>query len=179
MTSQTSLEVPTGYYIRMGESGSADGIDLFKTSSGTAIINDGSDLVASGIDVNIRITRLSNGDWTLEADNTGGTSFANIGSVSDSDFTSGSFFGLRVNHSSTRNQSFFMDDVSVTITPVADTDPPTIQSLTAISDTEVDVLFNETVDQTTAETSGNYIIDQSISVLGASHEMDPMMPLFT
>ncbi|MBU1936563.1 lamin tail domain-containing protein, partial [bacterium] len=43
-----------------------------------------------------------------------------------------------------------------------DTDPPEVLSAVAISATEVDVLFNEDVDQTTAETESNYTVDNGI-----------------
>ena len=161
---------PNGYYIGMGESGSTDGIDLFKTSSGAALINDDNDLVGAGIDIHVRVTRTGSGLWTLEADATGGDTFSLIGNVTDTEFGSGSFFGFYVQHTSTRADDFFFDDFSVTVTPVPDTTPPTIQSTTAISETQVDVLFSEDVDATTSENSANYSIDNGITVTNAERD---------
>jgi hypothetical protein len=158
---------PQGYYIKLGESGSADGIDLFSTSSGTAIIADAGDQVAAEINAHIRVTRTGNGNWTLEADATGGDTFTTIGTVTDTNFSSGDFFGFFVKHSSTKKQDFFFDDVTITLTPIPDTTPPTIQSITAISSTEVDVLFSENVDQTTAELSTNYALSGGATVSNA------------
>lgn len=62
---------------------------------------------------------------------------------------------------------FVMDDVTISADPLVDTDPPLIQSVTAISDTEVDVQFNENVDATTSQNAGNYAIDGSVSVTNA------------
>lgn len=162
---------PTGYYIGMGETGSTDGIDLFKTGSSTAIINDDNDLVGSGINTHVRVTRTSDGMWTLEADASGGDTFSEIGTANDTEFTSGDFFGFYVIHSSTRNQDYFFDDFSVTATPIPDTSSPTIQSVTPISDSQVDVQFSEPVDETTSEVIGNYEIDGGISVINASRDV--------
>ncbi|WP_420316856.1 lamin tail domain-containing protein [Ekhidna sp.] len=161
---------PSGYYLGIGESGSTDGIDLFKTGSSTAIINDNNDLVGSGIDIHVRVTRTAVGGWTLEADPTGGNSFATIGSTSDTEFTTGNFFGFYVQHTSTRFDDFFFDDFSITTTPIADTEPPVIQLVTPISNTQIDVQFNEDVDQVTSESISNYSLDGGISIIGASRD---------
>jgi hypothetical protein len=51
------------------------------------------------------------------------------------------------------------DDFTVTAYSAAgDTTPPSISSLSIISNTQLDVLFSEAVDQTTAETEGNYAV---------------------
>lgn len=157
---------PSGYFIRMGEGGSTDGIDFHSTTSGK-IINDASDLVASTLNVTIRITRTSSGMWTLEADNSGGTTFSTIGTVTNTDFSTGDFFGFLVNHTTSNNDNFFFDNITVTTTPIVDTDPPTIQSATAISATEVDVQFNENVDATTSQVVSNYDLGDDVTISSA------------
>ena len=161
---------PNGYYIRLGENGSGDGIDLFKTNSRTAIVNDGGDLIANSLDTHIRATRTSTGDWTLDADTTGGSSFSTIGTITDTDFTSGDNFGFLVNHSSTRNQSYFFDDFTLTVTSIPDTAPPSVSGASAISTTSVDVAFNEDLDQVTSEDPSNYSINGGISVISAQRD---------
>ncbi len=150
---------PNGYYVQLGESGSNDGIDLFKTSSSTAIITDDDDLISSGIEVSLRITRTSSGFWTLEADAAGGSSYSEIGTATDTDFTTTSHFGLLVAHSSGRSDAFLFDDINISITPVADTTPPELSTVAASSATTIAVDFNEDVEETTAENASNYEID--------------------
>ncbi|ELR72948.1 hypothetical protein C900_00909 [Fulvivirga imtechensis AK7] len=150
---------PAGYFVRLGKSGSEDGIDLFKTSSSTAIIADPNASVASGIDVNIRITRDAFGFWTLEADASGGTTFTLIGSAIDTEFVTGPHFGFKVKHTSTRNTSFFFDDVLVSVTDVS---PPAITQVDVISETELAVTFSEALSQSTAEDITNYLVDHEI-----------------
>ncbi len=50
---------------------------------------------------------------------------------------------------------------------LGDTVRPTISSVGAVNATQVDVTFDEDVDQTTAETAGNYTIDNGITVSAA------------
>ena len=150
---------PTGYYVRLGESGSGDGIDLFKTSSSTAVIADPNATVASGIDVNIRVTRDTSGLWTLEADPAGGTSFNLIGTATDTEFVMGPYFGFKVEHTSTRSQDFFFDDVAISVTDVS---PPFISQLDVLSNSELKVTFSEDLDPATAENAANYTLDQGI-----------------
>ena len=172
MSNQSDLvtDPPIGYYVRMGEGGSGDGIDLYKTTSGTPIISDESDLVAADLDAHVKVTRRHDGHWTLEADNMGGDNFTVIGNMTDTEISSGSNFGLIVNHTSTRKSSFFLDDVVVTITPVTDTSSPTIQSITIDSDTQMEVRFSENVDQTTSETFSNYSLNNGIKITHAERD---------
>ena len=161
---------PVGYYIGMGESGTGDGIDFFKTNSRETLINDTNDLVGSGIDTHVRVTRTIAGLWTLEADASGGDTFTTIGTVIDTDFISGDFFGFYVKHSSTRFDDFFFDDFTIALTPSVDTAPPTIQAVTAISATQVDVRFNENMDAMTTGVVGNYSLGGEIEVMVAERD---------
>lgn len=163
---------PEGYFIRLGESGSNDGIDLYKSSSGTALISDPNPSVASGIDVNIKVTRETNGDWILEADPSGGSSFNTIGIANDSEFTTGSYFGFKVAHSSTRNQSFFFDDISVSSSDIV---PPVLSTIDVVSNTRLALTFSEEMDSETAEDINNYVVNNGIGnpISALSDELNP------
>ncbi len=152
---------PEGYFIRMGETGSDDGIDFYKTSSGTTLIVDANPSVAAGINVNIKVTRLTDGTWTIEADPTGGTSFTTIGSINDTEFTTGPNFGFRVYHTSTKNQDFFFDDVSVIQTGV-DTTPPSLNALQVSGSNQLLLTFSEDLNQTSTETTTNYSLNNGV-----------------
>ena len=60
---------------------------------------------------------------------------------------------------------FFFDNAG---DPYLDTTIPTIVSSTAISSTELDVMFSEPIDQITAETASNYSVDGGIGVPSTS-----------
>ncbi|MTI20563.1 hypothetical protein E1176_05985 [Fulvivirga sp. RKSG066] len=150
---------PVGYYIQLGESGSGDGIDLYKTSSGTPIIEDPTASISSVINVHIKVTRSSAGDWKLEADTSGGNSFLTIGEGIDTEFQSGSHFGFLVKHTSTRSQDFFFDDVSVT---TVDNVPPKLEEILVLDENSIEIQFSEKVDQASALTTTNYFVDKGV-----------------
>lgn len=160
-----------GYYVNVGNTN--DEISLYSTSSGTPII-DGTDDVteSSSALISVRVTRDATGNWELLIDQSGGNSYSSEGTVSNLDFTNSSYFGVLCDYTSTRATNFFFDDFTVTGTGPVDTDPPTIQSVAAISDTEVDVQFNEDLDPTTAQNISNYAIDGSITVTNAVLDAD-------
>ena len=151
---------PIGYYIRLGESNSDDGIDLFKTSSGSPLIADAAPSVAAGINTRIRVTRDPAGLWSLEADNTGGTNFTLVGTVTDTEFLDGSYVGFKVEHTSTRAMDFYFDDVSLAITNM-DTAPPQVIQVEVVSENQLLITFDEPVEPSSATTNVNYDLDQS------------------
>jgi hypothetical protein len=57
-------------------------------------------------------------------------------------------------------------------TAAMDTIPPTISYVSAVSATEVDVVFSEPVDESSAENIANYSIDNGISVVSATLDDD-------
>ncbi len=68
------------------------------------------------------------------------------------------------------SEEIVFDHLRVHDGPLPDSDPPELSSATVVTATQVDVLFNEDVDQTTAETIGNYAIDGGIAVSGAARD---------
>ncbi len=67
-TKENLSEDVEGYYLLLGESGSNDGIDLYKTSSSDPIIVDPASSVSDGIDLSIRVTRTGDGFWKVYKD---------------------------------------------------------------------------------------------------------------
>ncbi|MEQ8478888.1 lamin tail domain-containing protein [Fulvivirga sp.] len=148
---------PQGYFIRLGEGGSGDGIDLFKTTSATAIISDPNPSIFEGINVHVRVTRTAAGEWLLEADATGGDTFNTIGTVTDTEFLSGTVFGFKVYHTSTRNFDYYFDDVVISQINT-DNSAPTLTSLAVINETEILLTFDESLDPASAKNSANYAL---------------------
>ncbi|GAG86512.1 unnamed protein product, partial [marine sediment metagenome] len=60
----------------------------------------------------------------------------------------------------------------VTKQTLADTTAPTIDSVWVFSQTTVEVVFSEPVEQTSAETVSNYAIDQGVSISSATLQGD-------
>jgi hypothetical protein len=149
----------TGYFVRIGNTN--DEISLYrKDAAGSVLIIDGANGVVSSSSNNvmkIKVIRDASNNWSLLRDMTGGgSSYSSEGSVSDATYATSSFFGILVKQSTA---SFFLkhffDDIVIGAY-VPDVTPPSLVSATAISSAAVDVLFNETVDATTAQALTNY-----------------------
>ncbi|MFH1734722.1 MAG: lamin tail domain-containing protein, partial [bacterium] len=62
------------------------------------------------------------------------------------------------------DEEIVLDNLRIHDGPFGDPDPPELSSAVPVSATQVDVTFNEDVDETTAETVGNYSIDNGIGI---------------
>ncbi|MEP6595663.1 MAG: lamin tail domain-containing protein [Ginsengibacter sp.] len=163
--SDISAAGTSGYFVRIGNTD--DEISLYRKNTSGVItkIIDGVNgiLNISARRLKIKITRSVDNKWTLFRDITGtGNNYLSEGSVIDATYTMSSFFGILIKQSTSSffKKHFFDDIVVTTYTP--DVIPPVIQSVTATSINTLDILFNESVDFTTSQTTGNYVADNGI-----------------
>ena len=165
-----------GYFLQIGETGSLDALEIFKVTNGTATsILRGTDgtVSAAVINTRVKIQRDNNGNWQLWSDHSGGTNFTLEGTATDATYNQGSFFGVQTTYSSTQATRFFYDDFSVSPLFV-DSQAPVLVSASAISATQVDLVFDEAIDNITGSASLNYSIDNGIIVSNASVDLiDP------
>jgi hypothetical protein len=152
-----------GYFIRIGEGGSNDGVDLYRQNgtSTSRIIHSFDGAMASGSNARIRVARDEVGNWTVAADLTGGTDFVeDVPPVFDDTFASTSNVGVVVNQTSSNKNNFYFGSLNVT----ADL---TVENIEVISKNTVNVLFNQAVTETTANEASNFAINNSITVNSA------------
>ena len=154
----------SGYFVRIGNT--TDEISLYlKDASGfSAKIIDGADgSLSSTTNVKLKVIRNASNNWSLYRDITGtGTAFVLEGSITDATFTSSAYFGILVKQStSSFFQKHFFDNIVVQ-NYVPDVTPPAIQSVTAVSAFSADVLYNEPVEQVSAETVANYSVNNGV-----------------
>ena len=154
-----------GYYLKIGGiSGSEDAVELYRQdgNSSTLLISGTPGAVGNDpVTARLRVERSIDGQWQLMADYTGGTDFQPEGSAADDTYPVGSFFGVYCRYTSTRNDAFFFDDIS--IDPIfQDTRPPQLLSVEAASATEAFARFDEPLDGTSASDPANYLLDNGI-----------------
>lgn len=152
-----------GYFVMIGNSD--DEVSLYKQTGGTiSKIIDGSDDFVTGSIVNVRVkvTRDDLGNWELLADNSGGNTFISQGTILDNTYSSSNFSGVYCKYTQSRSTKFYFDDFIITGTPFVDNILPSVNSVAAISNTMVDVLFSENMEQTSVETLANYTLDNGI-----------------
>lgn len=167
-----------GYYVHLGGTSSTDSIELFRVDGGSAtkLLGGTVGAIATNPTVRIRVIRSNTNEWTLFADYTGGTTFVNEGSIVDpAPHSSGNFFGIWCDYTTTRGNQFFFDDFY--ISPLfVDLAPPVIDTIIAVNGIQVDVYFDEAVDAATANIAGNYNINNGISVSNAQKDgTDPKL----
>ncbi len=156
------------YFVRVG--GTTDEISLYKR---TGLIGTETKLIeglagvtnVSNNNLKIKVTCSSANLFSLYYDVTGtGNSYTLAGTVTDNAVTTSTSFGFNIKQSTA---SFFVkhffDDIYVGPI-VVDVAPPTIVSNTLLSNTAIDVLFNEPLAATTANTLANYTLNNSATI---------------
>lgn len=168
---------PEGYFVRIGDT--QDHIVLYRRvgTTNTALIQSPATTVGSSSNnpFRIRVTRDLDDTWTLTYQPGGIGNFTLAGTATDATFNSCTHFGILIVQSSAASavNNHFFDDFVVGGIPVDET-PPSIQSVSVLNSTEVEVLFDEPVEQTTAEDPGNYDITPFNSATTATRDaLDP------
>jgi hypothetical protein len=154
-----------GYYVRIGgASGAIDDVSLFHQSgiTSTKIINGTNGTVALTPEVDVRVTRDMQGNWELLIDTALNGVFVSEGTVFNNQTIVSNYFGVYCIYTSTRSNKFFFDNFNVIGGPIMDIDPPVLDSAVSNSLTQVDVYFNEKVDQNTAETVSSYTVNNGV-----------------
>ena len=160
-----TLNTTTGYFVRIGNTN--DEICLYRKDNGGGItkIIDGADGILNNSNnvMKIKVIRDATDQWILYRDLSGtGNSYASEGSVTDTTYTSSTFFGFLIKQSTASFfQKHFFDDIEIK-SYEPDVIPPAIQFATAISATTVDVLFNEPVETASSQFAANYSANNSL-----------------
>lgn len=164
-TSDLTTAGNTGYFVRIGNTD--DEISLYRkdVAGVTTKIIDGADgvLNSSNSIMKIKVTRDANNQWILSRDISGtGNSFTSEGSITDATYMASAFFGFLVKQSTASFfQKHFFDDIEIK-NYVPDITAPAIQYATAISQTALDVLFNEPVEISSSQLVSNYSANNNL-----------------
>jgi hypothetical protein len=176
---QANLKSATlnGYFVRLG--GTLDEVCLYKKINGIATkIIDGTDgiLNAASSSLKLKITCSSSNLWELLCDQTGvGTDYQSLGTITDSSISSSNYVGIVVTQSTASFfQKHYFDDFYVG--PIIyDLTPPELLTATAVSNQTITLLFDEKLDQNSAEITGNYSIQNATSSISINTvTLDPV-----
>ncbi|MBC8045360.1 MAG: lamin tail domain-containing protein, partial [Fimbriimonadaceae bacterium] len=153
-----------GYFIQIGGvSGSLDAVDLFRQEGATEtlVLSGAEGAAAVAPEIGIKIVRSNAGEWKLSTDYSGGTAYTFETSVIDTEINGGDYLGVVCKYSSTRCTSFYFDNFFAD--PLyTDIDAPLITELTVLSSSELEILFSENVEETSAEDNSNYTVDGGV-----------------
>jgi hypothetical protein len=152
-----------GYYLRLGESGSDDAIELFKQSGtvSTSVCRGKAGLLANSFEVRIKVTYVTSGDWRIYVDATGNNKFLPDATGNENSFCLGNWFGIVCRYTSSNSTKFYFDDFLIKKMEV-DKVPPVLSGIRVVSSTKLDLSFDEAIDPATAGNISNYSANHSL-----------------
>jgi hypothetical protein len=163
-SNQTNLGGPlNGYYLQFGEAGSTDAVELFKQSGlvSTSVCRAMNGSIAASFNIRVRVLRSNTGLWRLMIDYTGGTNFVEEASGTDATYNSSAALGVVCVYTASNANKFFYDDFFMG-PEIVDLVAPSIESVTALSATELQVNFNETLAAASALLLTNYSVNNGV-----------------
>ena len=162
----STIDLPNtnGYFLEIGETGNDDAILFYRVDNGSETLLAIGTLgaVADDPNLNLKVTRNAIGEWNIFTSYNGGLVFNLEGNVTDATYQGGDyFFSLVCKYTSTRTDKFFFDNIKIA-SLIPDAIPPTVVEVIPLSFTEIEVVFDEVVDEASANEVSNYLIDGNI-----------------
>lgn len=156
---------PDGFYLQLGEAGTTDAVRLVKSDGGldTELTAGPSGQISTSFIIGIRVVRDVAGNWSLYIDPAGGTNFGLVGTATDATDLLGTHSGMLNVYTSSNSTNFYYDNIYIG-EEILDTDPPVLLSATAVNANLVDLLFDEGLDQTSAELAANYAFNPTLGI---------------
>lgn len=159
-----------GYFLQFGENGALDAVQLFRQSGNTTtsvIRGPDGDIDQADFTVRVRVTRSSIGEWQLFIDPLGGSNFSPSPVVTDNTFTTSSYFGIRCLYTITNISKFSFDDFLVSTALAPDVTAPQLSSVTTISQTQIQLNFNERLNGAQPIPSADFVLNDTIAASSA------------
>jgi hypothetical protein len=152
-----------GYYLKMGENGSADALELYRQNgpTHTLIARGTNGRFAAPRTMMVKVLRDYIGNWSLYTDSTLTSTYNLEITGFDSTYQSTQAFGFWCKYTTSNKNNFAFDDVYVGPERM-DTIPPKVVGLTLSSPNSISILMDESVTQASGTALTNYFIDQGI-----------------
>lgn len=162
-----------GYFLQVGEAGSADALELFRqTGQNLVSVCRGRDTaIASSFRVRVKITCSAEGNWKLFADYNGGENYQPEAEGTDNTHATSSYFGIYCKYTSSNSAKFYFDDFYAGPV-IIDQEPPHLLSASAKSDHMVSIKFSEGVEKTSSENIQNYMVNPDIGTPDSAKRSD-------
>jgi hypothetical protein len=158
-----------GYFLQLGESGSADAIVLCRHSAGQIVplLRGRDSTLAAGGSLSVRILYHPGGQWQLLADYAGGEDYVGEGTVQDAFSASWGYTGMVCAYTSSNASGFFWDDIYAGRF-VQDTVAPFVVESGLVNDSTIRIRWSEQIDTLSGLSIQNYSLHQRGIPLGAS-----------
>jgi hypothetical protein len=152
-----------GYYIRLGETGTDDSIDLYRQSGNNHVkIIDGINghCAASSNTIRVKVICDESGNWSLFSDISGNSNWLPEGEGTDTTFHQSGWFGIFCKFTSTNSQKFWFDDFYAGEI-IHDTISPAVHQARINPGNIVAIRFTESVLPVTATDPTHYFFEAS------------------
>jgi len=164
VSNQQDISAPlNGYFLRFGEAGSNDAIELFRRQGSqiTSVLRGTSGQIAAAFAIHVKVVRTEQGQWSLYVDPTGSGIYGFEASGTDNTFQPGGFFGFLGLFTISNATRMYYDNVQIS-QEIIDTEPPQLISAIATDPFSVQLRFNEAISPATLLQPNNYVFDQGI-----------------
>ena len=166
-----------GYFLRIGETGQSDTLELFRQSGNSVTkILTGLTAFKSTTQASIKVTLDTSGNWSLYVDPNGGTNYIYEGSTIDNVHVSTAYFGVYCKYSTTsRFNQYFFDDFNIAHI-IPDTISPYINNALIIGNNKIELEFSEPLTNS-AEDLNNYYLNSinnnpfSVNINSSKYEL--------
>ncbi len=170
-------------YLKMGESGSDDALELIHHDNGEEqVICRGSDgLISSAFSLSIKVTYRESGKWNIFIDPLGNGSYVPEAEGNHPVQFAASHFTIACNYTISNSDNFTFDNFLVRPLQV-DTDPPGIEGIEISDNRTLQIRFSESVTTVSAEDPSNYLLNGNIQPENVDFDdvlMDNVMLQFT
>jgi hypothetical protein len=154
-----------GYYLQLGEAGSADAVELFRQDGDihTSLCRGPDAMVAASFTLRIRVLRTASGLFEVYADPLGGQNFSLLASATDNTFNSAGIFGFFCSHTSSNATKFYFDEVEIRHI-YQDVNPPELQQLITLDDYRIQLVFDEPVLESALTDPDNFMVNYGIGL---------------
>ncbi len=154
-----------GYFLEIGESGADDALTLYRSDGTSKSEIAKATLGALSEDpaiAKIKVQRSHDGDWAIFANYENGNILNLEATGFDDTYVGGNlFFGLWCKYSSSNASNFSFDNIVITEL-LPDVTPPQIIAINPISLNEIELEFDEPLDESSASDINNYFINNGI-----------------
>lgn len=159
----TDVFLCDNYFVRLGEAGSDDVVDLQRVGDGTTVsVCRGTDtFIASSFSSFFKITRDAQGTWKVFVDKTGEDGYILEAEGVDNTYNPSGFFGLHITYSASNAKKVYLDNVYAGAL-IVDTEPPRLNEVNVMDHNKLKLIFNEPVDAVYALNADNYLIDNGL-----------------
>ena len=166
-----------GYFLRIGETGQSDTLELFRQSGNSVTkILTGLTAFNSTTQASIKVTLDTSGNWSLYVDPYGGTNYIYEGSAIDNVHVSTGYFGVYCKYSTTsRFDQYFFDDFNIAHI-IPDTISPYINNALITGNNKIELEFSEPLTNS-AEDVNNYYLNSinnnpfSVNINSSKYEL--------